>query len=72
VREQLEHMRSYRLGWVDGAGVRKVRSDDVQYQDDYSRGWQDGRKALRAALAVERDKLGLPVDSEILLQESNT
>lgn len=52
-----ERLGRYRKGWVAGAGVRTV--EDIK-EADYSRGWADGRKALRSAMDAERKRLGLP------------
>lgn len=52
------HLFRYMRGWAAGAGIKSIEADDDN--DDFNRGWRDGRAAHRAATEAERVRLGAP------------
>lgn len=68
-RPARDRFRSYRRGWCHGAGVMTVDQDDQS--EDYSRGFQEGRDANSAALAAERERLGLPPSGWVQASENS-
>lgn len=56
-----DRLRFYRLGWVHGAGFESFANP----HRDYERGYMDGRRAFREAMAAERKELGMRTDATI-------
>jgi len=56
----------YMFGWIAGARVGPLERADLPA---YLRGYKAGRAAFRAENAAERERLGLPPEADVGLNE---
>jgi hypothetical protein len=61
-----DRLDDYRSGFADGAAFKAM-----QFQsEDYDAGYSDGRRAFQQAVALYREKIGMPPAEMIRLASS--
>lgn len=64
---KITNLHAYRLGWIDGAALNEISKDRRCNWEEYERGYADGRKAHRHAIAIARKRLNMPSPTSIKL-----